>query len=140
MTETVHPWPESWPEQPGPCGRLAIDCVKRVDVTTICDSTMKFLHGECNVSEFKFVMGNTEYTITGEVTEVSLTPRYGGSKIAELTINGDVTTRQVHNEPHFNQDDRHKGLLCVCNCRQCYKSFPADAIIKCVCADCGCGN
>lgn len=122
-------------------GHTAHRCPHRIDVSTYLRTA--YIHGPCEKepkvatqdSEFKFVVGNTEYTVTGFVTEIG--SDYGfASQEVHLRIRGEVTVRTVHDEPHFNPGSRHQGKLCVCNCNDCYVTGPK----KCKCKECSCGQ
>lgn len=87
------------------------------------------------MEDLVFRMGGTEYRVTGDVVEVSR----GSFTCGEIIIRvaGDVETRQLHSDPHFDAPEgRHvHGTRCVCKCPRCLNPVTK----KCECKGCTCG-
>lgn len=129
-------------------GHTAALCPYRIDVST--HAKQAWIHGPCKPPkeeqvagpeiDFTFVAGNKEYHITGDMQSIEKQSLAGyspsGTMKITVTLWGEVETRQVHSDPHFKVDGRHK--FCTCTCSDCEVIVGSKR--RCGCEECSCGG
>lgn len=83
-------------------------------------------------------VGNREYSIPDAVTQVRIDMNHAGGSDITVTFKGKVTSKSVHDNPHFNPRTRHDGNYCVCRCSACYFGDPDGVNGTCKCGNCDC--
>lgn len=90
------------------------------------------------VQSVRVEVGNREYKIADAVTQTRIAMNHVGGDEITVTFKGTVTSRPLHDTPHFNPHSRHNGKHCICRCSDCLFGGTQGGLGTCKCKECYC--